>query len=81
VCCLWNDAHPTAAETPCFGCGYAALWADDGTLTNQGDPNSPYVGSERLRAFWQNSGSFKNRRLSLVPSFKTQIDVRSDDEA
>lgn len=58
-----------------------SLWADDGTLTNQGDPNSPYVGSERLRAFWQNSGSFKNRRLSLVPSFKTQIDIRSDDEA
>jgi hypothetical protein len=58
-----------------------SLWADEATFTNQGDPSSPYIGSARLRTFWQNSGSFKNRRLSLVPSFKTQIDLRSDDEA
>jgi hypothetical protein len=58
-----------------------SLWADEATLSNQGDPNSPYVGSERLRVFWQSSGSFKNRRMSLVPSFKTQIDVRGDDDA
>jgi SnoaL-like domain len=58
-----------------------SLWADEATFTNQGDLSSPYIGSARLRTFWQNSGSFKNRRLSLVPSFKTQIDLRSDDEA
>jgi hypothetical protein len=58
-----------------------SLWAEDATFNSQGDPNSPYVGSDSLRAFWLNSGSFKNHRLSLVPSFKTQITVRRDDEA
>jgi hypothetical protein len=58
-----------------------SLWAEDATFNSQGDPNSPYIDSESLKAFWLNSGSFKNRRLSLVPSFKTQIAVRSDDEA
>src|SRR5262249_47739246 len=33
---------------------------------SQGDPNSPYAGSDSLRGFWLNSGSFKNHRLSLV---------------
>jgi ketosteroid isomerase-like protein len=55
-----------------------SLWADDGTLVNQGDPNSSYVGSERLRAFWLRSGSFTNRRFSLVPSYKIQIDVHGN---
>ena len=58
-----------------------SLWADDATFNSQGDPNSPYVGSDSLRGFWLNSGSFKNHRLSLVPSFKTQITLRNDDEA
>jgi hypothetical protein len=58
-----------------------SLWAEDATFNSQGDPNSPYVGSDSLRGFWLSSGSFKNRRLSLVPSFKTQITIRSDDEA
>lgn len=52
-----------------------SLWAKDGTLVNQGDPSSPYVGSERLRAFWLGSGSFTHRRFSLVP-YKIQIDLR-----
>jgi len=56
-----------------------SLWAEDGTLRNEGDANSPYVGSEALRGFWQRSGSFTHRRLSLVPSFKTTIDVHGDD--
>jgi hypothetical protein len=56
-----------------------SLWAVDGVLTNQNDPNSPYVGSARLRAFWLSSGSFTHRRFSLVPSFKTQIDVHGND--
>jgi hypothetical protein len=58
-----------------------SLWAEDATFNSQGDPNSPYVGSDSLRGFWLNSGSFKNHRLSLVPSFKTQITVQRDDEA
>jgi len=58
-----------------------SLWAEDATFNSQGDPNSPYVGSDSLRGFWLNSGSFKNHRLSLVPSFKTQITLRSDDDA
>ena len=52
-----------------------SLWDVDGVLNVQGDPNSPYVGFDRLRSFWENSGSFKNRRFSLVPSFKVQINV------
>ena len=58
-----------------------SLWAEDATFNSQGDPNSPYAGSDSLRGFWLNSGSFKNHRLSLVPSFKTQITIRGDDEA
>jgi len=56
-----------------------SLWDEDGTLRNQGDANSPYVGSDQLRGFWQRSGSFTHRRLSLVPSFKTSIDVHGDE--
>ncbi|SRR5712692_3166111 len=55
-----------------------SLWADGATFNMQGDANSPYVGTERLRAFWLGSGSFKNRRFSLVPSYKTQIHVTGD---
>jgi hypothetical protein len=58
-----------------------SLWAPDATINNQGDPNSPYVGSESLKAFWLNSGSWKSPRFSLVPSFKIQIDFKADDEA
>ena len=57
-----------------------SLWAPKATLKVQGDPKSPYVGTEHLREFWLNSGSFKNRRFSLVPSYKTRIAVR-DKEA
>lgn len=52
-----------------------SLWAIDGTLNNQGDPKSPYIGFDDLTSFWLNSGSFTHRRFSLVPSFKTQIQV------
>jgi SnoaL-like domain len=55
-----------------------SLWAPDGTLTVQGDPHSPYTGTAALRSFWQNSGSFTHRRFSLVPSFKTKINVHGD---
>ena len=52
-----------------------SLWDDDGVLTNLGDAGSPYVGFDRLKFFWERSGSFVNRRFSLVPSFKTRIQV------
>jgi hypothetical protein len=58
-----------------------SLWAPDATLNIQDDPNSPYIGSDTLRGFWLNSGSWKNHRFSLVPSFKIQIDVKNDDDA
>ena len=57
-----------------------SLWDPNATLKVQGDPKSPYVGTEQLRGFWLTSGSFKNQRFSLVPSFKTRIAVR-DSEA
>ena len=53
----------------------ASLWANDATLANQGDPNSPYTGNAAIKAFFATSGSFTHRRLSFVPSFKTQINV------
>jgi len=57
-----------------------SLWDPKATLKVQGDPKSPYGGTEQLRGYWLNSGSFKNRRFSLVPSYKTRIAVR-DNEA
>ena|SRR5215472_14746418 len=56
-----------------------SLWADDGVLNVQGNAHSPFAGTDQLRAFWLGSGSFTHRRLSLVPSFKTQIDVDGDE--
>jgi hypothetical protein len=47
-----------------------SLWDSKGTLRVYGDQKSPYVGTERLRAYWLNSGSFKNRRFSLVPTIE-----------
>src|SRR2546427_8114810 len=55
-----------------------SLWDFDGILNNLGDPNSPYIGFDRLKFFWEHSGSFTHRRFSLVPSFKTQIEVHGD---
>jgi hypothetical protein len=52
-----------------------SLWDSDAVLYIQGDPNPPYIGFDRLKAFFLNSGSFRNRRFSLVPSFKIQIRV------
>jgi hypothetical protein len=57
-----------------------SLWDPKTTLKVHGDPKSPYIGTEQLREYWRHSGSFKNRRFSLVPSFKTRIAVR-DNEA
>src|SRR5437016_9857834 len=37
-----------------------SLWPEGSRINTQGDPNSPYVGSEVLRGFWLNSGSWKS---------------------
>lgn len=50
-----------------------SLWDNEATLVVQADAKSPYVGQDQLRAFWLGSGSFVNRRFSLVPSYKIQI--------
>src|SRR5437879_3093014 len=47
-----------------------SLFDPNATLRVHGDAKSPYVGTDQLRAYWINSGSFKNRRFSLVPSYK-----------
>jgi ketosteroid isomerase-like protein len=54
-----------------------SLWAVDAVLVNQGDSNSPYAGTDAIRAFFAGSGSFTHRRLSLVPSFKTRSAYRA----
>jgi hypothetical protein len=50
-----------------------SLWDPNGTLTVRGNPNSPFVGFDQLKAFWLTSGSFTHKRFSLVPSFKLKI--------
>jgi ketosteroid isomerase-like protein len=55
-----------------------SLWADDATLTNR-STGITYAGSDSLRSFWQGSGSFTHHRFSLVPSYKTTIDVQGDE--
>lgn len=56
-----------------------SLWDPNGSLTIPGDPNSPYVGLDKLQAFLLSTGSFTHHRLSLVPSFKIQIDVHGQE--
>jgi hypothetical protein len=59
--------------------GLIALWDPNGSLAVVGNPNSPFVGADAIRAFVATTGSFTHHRLSLVPSFKTQIDVNGDE--
>lgn len=55
------------------------LWARDATFTNRSTaPPTVYQGFEAIKAFWQGSGSFTHHRFSLVPSFKTTIEVHGD---
>jgi hypothetical protein len=56
-----------------------SLWDVAGSLTIAGDPNSPYIGYDRIRAYLLTTGSFTNRRLSLVPSFKIKIEVHGQE--
>jgi ketosteroid isomerase-like protein len=55
-----------------------SLWAEDATFTNRGT-GTTYSGANEIRSFWQRSGSFTHHRFSLVPSYKTQIDVHGDE--
>jgi ketosteroid isomerase-like protein len=54
-----------------------SLWADDATFTNTTTAIT-YVGADQIRTFWQGSGSFTHHRFSLVPSYKTTIQVQGD---
>jgi hypothetical protein len=55
-----------------------SLWAADATFTNTMTANT-YVGADQIRSFWLGSGSFTHHRFSLVPSYKTTIDVHGDE--
>jgi len=52
-----------------------SLWAADATFDNNG---TVYTGADQIRSFWQGSGSFTHHRFSLVPSYKTTIQVHGD---
>jgi ketosteroid isomerase-like protein len=56
-----------------------SLWAEDATFTNnRNGMTTVYQGATDIRNFWLGSGSFQNHRFSLVPSFKTTIEVDGD---
>ena len=54
-----------------------SLWANHATFVNQ-STGITYVGADQIRAFWQGSGSFTHHRFSLVPSYKTTIEVHGE---
>ena len=55
-----------------------SLWSQDATFVNR-STGVTYSGADAIRSFWASSGSFVNHRFSLVPSFKTTIDVQGDE--
>jgi ketosteroid isomerase-like protein len=56
-----------------------SLWAEEATFTNHTPTGTTtYSGADQIRSFWQGSGSFKNHRFSLVPSYKTTIQVHGN---
>jgi ketosteroid isomerase-like protein len=55
-----------------------SLWADDATFVNR-STGITYVGTDQIRSFWQGSGSFTHHRFSLVPSYKTTIEVHGNE--
>lgn len=54
-----------------------SLWAQEATFTNR-STGTTYRGFDSIKAFWQGSGSFTHHRFSLVPSYKTKIEVHGD---
>src|SRR5579872_3306521 len=56
-----------------------SLWADDAVLSFfNGSTTTDYVGNDAIRAFLLTTGSFTHHRLSLVTSFKIQIEQHGD---
>ncbi len=55
-----------------------SLWSTDATFTNKSN-GVTYIGSEQIRSFWLGSGSFTHHRFSLVPSYKTTIEVHGNE--
>jgi hypothetical protein len=56
-----------------------SLWDPEAALTVETvNPPATYVGLDQIRSFFLNSGSWQNQRFSLVPSFKTQIEVQGN---
>jgi ketosteroid isomerase-like protein len=55
-----------------------SLWADDATFINN-STGITYVGFDQIKSFWQGSGSFTHHRFSLVPSYKTKIEVNGNE--
>jgi ketosteroid isomerase-like protein len=55
-----------------------SLWTDDATFANKSN-GTTYTGSDQIKSFWQGSGSFTHHRFSLVPSYKTTIEVHGHD--
>ena len=55
-----------------------SLWAPDAIFVNR-STGATYSGSDAIRGFWLGSGSFTHHRFSLVPSFKTTINVKGDE--
>src|SRR6516165_3844333 len=57
-----------------------SLWAEEATFLNTSTGKRYGVGgSDTIRSFWQGSGSFTHHRFSLVPSYKTTIEVRGNE--
>jgi ketosteroid isomerase-like protein len=54
-----------------------SLWADDATFINK-STGTTYVGFDQIKSLWQGSGSFTHHRFSLVPSYKTKIEVHGN---
>jgi hypothetical protein len=51
-----------------------SLWAKGATFVNT-STGTTYVGLDSIKTFWHGSGSFTHHRFSLVPSYKTTIQV------
>jgi len=52
-----------------------SLWTDDCSFTLDG---TTYNGPDAVRTFFLGAGSWRHHRMSLVPSFKDQIDVHGN---
>jgi hypothetical protein len=69
----WAKSHalldPSAIDV------MVSLWTDDCTLTSGGKTLN---GTDEVRTFFLGSGAWAHHRMSLVPSFKDQINVQGN---